>query len=95
MWTATHVLTGRAAAVRPHPTNGALLLAQFSELDHPHAYGWWAYARERFEPAQAPERFNPAENSPATAFQMAAVMLLKGSPVQQLDAVHHLRKVLE
>jgi hypothetical protein len=91
MWTATHTITRRRAAVRPHPTNAALLLAQFSDLDHPHSHGWWSYARDRFEPRQAETMFNPAEGSPQTALQMAAVMLLKGTPEQGLEALHFLR----
>lgn len=34
------------------------------------------------------ERFNPAEGSPATADQMAAVMLLHGTPEQQREALN-------
>lgn len=91
-WTATHVITGRRAYVRPHPSNASLLLAQFHEFDHPHAHDWWAYSRDRFEPHQAPQMFNPAENSPATAFQMAAIMILKGSSAQALEALYHLNR---
>lgn len=39
-------------------------------------------------PSPHVERFNPAEGSPATADQMAAVMLLHGTPEQQREALN-------
>ncbi len=40
------------------------------------------------------ERFNPAKDSPATADQMAAVMLLKGTPEQQAEVLAAIEKRL-
>lgn len=48
----THTITGHGALVRRHPTNATLVEVQFTPLWHPHAYGWWAYARDRFQPVQ-------------------------------------------
>lgn len=48
----THTITGHRALVRPHPKNATLVEAQFTPLWHPHAYGWWSYARNRFQPVQ-------------------------------------------